>query len=87
MNVSGEQHFLYHDFPDGDHRSSPDRDQWLANLRASGAAYLVTGHYDLPEFPIEDRWASGDSERFEPIVLDSGCRLYRVRIWPSDSAR
>jgi hypothetical protein len=72
-------------------RQAPDRDAWLANLRAAGVDFLVVTRVNPQEgphnvadasgFPIEHQWAEALAADFLPVYgsgTDPLFRIYRV---------
>jgi hypothetical protein len=63
--------------------AEPDRDTWLANLRAAGAQYLLVGKRDLAhpdrkaDVP-ELRFAAADPARFQVMLDNEDAALFRI---------
>jgi len=55
-----------------------DRDTWLANLRDSGAKYLVVFKKDIEPVPVEADWARGMTDRFSPLYADDAGAVYQI---------
>jgi 4-amino-4-deoxy-L-arabinose transferase-like glycosyltransferase len=58
-----------------------DHGQWLANLRASGAEYLLVGVERDSEQPgPEVAWADGDPAQFTKIFANEEAAVYRIHL-------
>jgi hypothetical protein len=88
--AQGRPHWEGYPRPGWD-RQTPDRDTWLANLRAAGIDFLVVTRVNPMEgphnaadpegFPIEKQWADGLAADFVPVYgagTDLLFRIYRV---------
>jgi len=62
--------------------ASPDRAVWLANLRETGAKYLIVGKGGLVGIPPEAAFASGDVDRFSLIFEGPAGWIYQFSDGP-----
>jgi len=61
-------------------RRQPDHERWLANLRASGARYVVvSGLGDSCVAIPEQAWCGADTARFVPLDAERCAVAYRIR--------
>lgn len=59
-----------------------DRDTWLTNLRASGAAFLYVAKTEATNDAPELRFATADSGKFEKVFDNPAVAIFRIR-WPA----
>ena len=67
------------DYPRCDPRVDPDPDAWLANLRKSGARWLLLSHVPERPFPREQTWADAAPGLFALRYADDFSRVYELR--------
>lgn len=65
-----------------------DRDVWLANLRRSGASYLIIGTESIvnpgtPATPPELRFVRSMPEAFHPVFRDASAIVFRINAVPA----
>jgi len=69
-------------------RRAPDHARWLANLRESGARYVVVSGIGDECTPVpEQAWCRDDTSHFEFVAEDRCATAWRVRDWPAAPAR
>ncbi|MFH0790746.1 MAG: hypothetical protein V2A64_03850, partial [Candidatus Omnitrophota bacterium] len=66
---------------EGNYRAGADYSVWLSNILKRNTGYLFV--YSLHqtkeiEFPLEDTWAKGHSDKFTPVFTNETVRIYRI---------
>jgi len=65
----------------GNYRGDADYSVWLNNLIRKNTDYLFI--YSLHQtkdiaFPLEDSWAKGNPDKFNPVFLNQTIHIYRI---------